>query len=254
MNEIKDHQRERTKDMNEEIKNGVTVTVPAVTLRKMIKAVLPHVSRDDTLPALRGVRFEVRDGMLLLTATDRYTMGIARYPVPGGVTGTASALLVPWDVKALRRLLAEKDRPLTAAVTIGPAGVAAECGALKGAWFAPDHSEELIDLRRLARRVLAGEPAELGDSLGLDPRMLRRFTSRGGLLESMAVRVVRPVRKDGFPSQVSDSPLVVLARGDWFLGLLMPMRITANEGPVPWDDWSAALAPAADADAGTAAA
>lgn len=237
--------------MAEEIKDGVTVTVPAVTLRKMIRAVLPHASDDDTIPAIRGVRFEIStDWTLTLTATDRYTMAFAREPAAtgsGGHQAPVSALLPCEAAKTLRGMLTEKgaDAPLNAAVTVSTAGITVMCGKLTGTWAAPDKSGAGPDLRAMAHRVLAGQPGALGDGLGIDPLMLRRFAARRRSLEALAVRMMRPVNSDGSPPEPGDSPVVVLARGDWFLGLLMPARITANQGPVPWDGWRAAMAPPA---------
>ena len=53
-------------------------TVTAAELHRMIEQVVPHMSDDDTLPVINSVQLEARDGYLFATATDRYTMAIAR--------------------------------------------------------------------------------------------------------------------------------------------------------------------------------
>lgn len=53
-------------------------TVTAAELHRMIEQVVPHMSGDDTLPVINSVQLEARDGHLFATATDRYTMAVAR--------------------------------------------------------------------------------------------------------------------------------------------------------------------------------
>lgn len=47
-------------------------------LRDAITLVKPFIGHDDTLPMLRGYRFEVRRGDLYVIGTDRYTLAVAR--------------------------------------------------------------------------------------------------------------------------------------------------------------------------------
>lgn len=57
----------------------VTASVPWVQFRRALCAVLPHASKDADWPALCRVRVEVRpDGAVLISATDRFTAGLAR--------------------------------------------------------------------------------------------------------------------------------------------------------------------------------
>src|SRR5205807_209534 len=49
-------------------------------LAKLIKPVLPHMSDDDTLPAIHAVHLSARDGHLYAMATDRYTLAVNRIP------------------------------------------------------------------------------------------------------------------------------------------------------------------------------
>lgn len=53
-------------------------TIAAAELHHMLGQVLPHMSEDITLPVINSVHIEARDGYLFASATDRYTMGIAR--------------------------------------------------------------------------------------------------------------------------------------------------------------------------------
>jgi len=46
-------------------------------LAEAVSLVKPHVGSDDTLPMLTGVKFDTRDGLLTLSATDRYSLAVA---------------------------------------------------------------------------------------------------------------------------------------------------------------------------------
>jgi len=48
---------------------------------KLVKPVLPHITRDGDFPELSQVRIEVGSQCLYAVATDRYTMGIERHPL-----------------------------------------------------------------------------------------------------------------------------------------------------------------------------
>jgi hypothetical protein len=61
-------------------------TVPAAELHRMFEQVVPHMSDDDTLPVINSVQLEARDGYLFATATDRYTMAVARTPLTSADT------------------------------------------------------------------------------------------------------------------------------------------------------------------------
>lgn len=49
---------------------------------KLVKPVLPHITKDAEFPELSQVRIEAGDMCLYAVATDRYTMGIERWPLP----------------------------------------------------------------------------------------------------------------------------------------------------------------------------
>lgn len=55
-----------------------TLNIASSEFIAAIKRVLPHASTDDTLPVLTCIRFEVKQGYLYLSATDRYTLGESR--------------------------------------------------------------------------------------------------------------------------------------------------------------------------------
>lgn len=66
-----------------------------LTLAQAITAVAPHMSKDNTLPVLNGVR--VRDGKVM--ATDRYTLAIVTLPADV-LDPQIDVFLTPAEVKA----------------------------------------------------------------------------------------------------------------------------------------------------------
>ena len=87
-------------------------------LRRILTQVEPHTNRNDSLPAIAGIRLEGDGKHLIAIATDRHTMGIARTPLrsdagPWGVTIPGSR------VKGLRQWL--KAHASLATILISPA-------------------------------------------------------------------------------------------------------------------------------------
>jgi hypothetical protein len=223
-----------------------TISVPAAKLRLMLTAVLPHACRDDTLPALCGVSFEFRDGTLFLAATDRYTIGIAREPVPGSVAAEVpaqSAILPLEAARALRRML--KKQAGVAAVIIGSDTLSVECAAVSGSWRATDG--KFVDWRPLLHGALTGTLEPLGDSAGVNPQELSRLGIGAGRTgTALNIRLLASARS-------GPVPMVMAIADDWFIGAVMPVRHFAGEEDsdyaIQWESWVAATAPAGKADA-----
>lgn len=230
-----------------------SVSVPAAKLRDMLAAVIPHAANEEDLPALEAVRFEVRDGTLFLVTTDRYTIGVARCRIPG-----ASAAPVP-DATALLplcvtegELLSMLDRAEgTAALVFGDDSLTVDTGRDSATYGTDSHPEHFPEWRPLLSRFLAGEPAELGDARGVAPLHLAKFApgsddTPGYCEEGLRVRILSPTHRGGVPLHSGErEPVVLLARGDWFLGALMPMRIdhgAVRDDGDPWSEWAAAVA------------
>jgi DNA polymerase-3 subunit beta len=99
--------------------------------------------RDDTLPVLTGVRFEIEGDMLTLAATDRYRLAVRTLPWRPADSDLSATALVP------ARTLAETARALTS----GPEVTLALSGA--------GSSEGMIGFegadRRTTSRLLEGE-------------------------------------------------------------------------------------------------
>jgi hypothetical protein len=237
-----------------------SVSVPAAKLRDMLAAVIPHADNDyeDSLPALEGVRFEVRAGTLFLVATDRYSIGIARCRIPGAEAAPvpdASAILPLDAVRELNRDLESADG--TAALVFGEDSLTTDTGDATGTWVTDSHLEHFPDWRKLMHDVLAGDPAELGGKLGVSPVHLAKFAlslnpadDRRYCDTPLRVRIVSPSERNGVPLHSGErQPVILVTRGDWFLGALMPTRFgrlgpDAPPQPEPWAEWAAVTAPA----------
>lgn len=230
------------------------ISISAKTLRMMLAAVLPHGGVDDTLPTLNAVRLEVRGGVLYLIATDRYSIGVARQPVPGATIAPVpdqDGLLGLADAQNLYERLEGRDvGPATIVITDGE--IAVDYGDAVDSWTQVRlMGSTWPDWRKVLREVLAAEPGSLDNRFGIDMRLLARFSIDPGRYgaweddegyvkpewdaEAARVRIVRP-----------KAPTVLVARGNWFLGAAMPARLDRSDTATApsWDDWAAVCRPA----------
>ncbi|MGE5137389.1 MAG: DNA polymerase III subunit beta [Gemmatimonadota bacterium] len=131
-------------------------TVDGGELAAAIGQVLPAASRDDTLPMLTGVCFDIDGATMTLAATDRYRLAVRELVWAPARPGLRAAALVP------ARTLADAARGMGPGVTVtiaftpgDPDGTGAEARG------APRPAEGMISFesagRRLATRLIAGE-------------------------------------------------------------------------------------------------
>ncbi|MFE2869784.1 hypothetical protein [Embleya sp. NPDC059259] len=178
--------------------------------RDLIQDVTPHMGKDETLPMLCGIRVEADDHHLYLVATDRYTLAVTRRVAPG--IGTWTTFLDLDDVKAitalgriarLRRIDLEHDgRHLTARV--GTHALTLDTKDVEG----------VPSWRPLVREALAAKPQD-APQIVLNARMLARWGHhlRWGA-EPLLMWATGP-----------RTPLVIV-RGEDFVGLHMPVRVS----------------------------
>jgi len=69
--------------------------VGADLLAQAIGQVAVAAGKDDTLPALTGIRMEFADGLVALVATDRYRLAVREFPWEPVIAGTEATVLVP---------------------------------------------------------------------------------------------------------------------------------------------------------------
>ena len=120
-------------------------TLGADVFAAAVAQVALAAGRDDTLPVLTGVRFEIEGETLTLAATDRYRLAVRTLPWRPGALDISTTALVP------ARTLAETARALTSAPEVTLALSSRSSGA----------SEGMIGFegggRRTTSRLLEGE-------------------------------------------------------------------------------------------------
>lgn len=143
-------------------------------LASALSTVSATASRDDTLPVFAGVRLRAEDGDLVLRATDRYRMAIAR--VPGEIPGDL-------DVLVPAGLLAEVGKQAAGEVSLGVdanrfslswAGTAVTTAVLDGAFL----SESSLVLDTVDTVVEVDADALLGAA-----RRVALYTDARGVLQ-----------------------------------------------------------------------
>lgn len=224
-----------------------SVSVPAAKLRDMLAAVIPHAAAEDPLPALEAVRFEVREGALLLVATDRYSVAVARCRIPldqEAPEPDADALLLLEDADDLARMLERASDP--AELVFGDISLSVDAGNASATYgLAPADLADYPDWRPLLSAAIAGDPVQLEETRGINPVHLAKFAvplspldSRQHATSGLRVCIMRPRNRK--------EAVALFTREDWFLGALMPMRLERDEDYTPglWAEWAAVTAPA----------
>ncbi len=123
----------------------ITGTVGADAFSSAIGQVAIAAGRDDTLPALTGIRVEIADDMLTMVATDRYRLAVRELRWTPVVPGLSTAVLVP------ARVLGDTARALTSGAEVSVALAAAEGNGNDGIIGFEGSG------RRTTTRLLAGE-------------------------------------------------------------------------------------------------
>lgn len=177
--------------------------------------VLPAVCKDDTLPTLTGVSFQLTPNTLTLAATDRYRLAVADLPVTANTPETVEALVPGRALERLATRIKDYDGPLALSVdsTTDPRWLTLTTGRI-------ETSVRLLD-GRLPRyeRLL---PRKVAASLAIDRDALVRATKK-------AAAVLRAKR-------VTDGPVTLLwdATGALTLAPELPEGRTRVKGvPVP---------------------
>jgi hypothetical protein len=228
-----------------------TVSVSRAKLARALAAVYPHcIHRDEDEtgwaehPAFASVQFEAAGPDLFLIATDRYSIAIARVPVPGGQPGAEPATwLLPWsEVEDLIRWLTGSDGTV-AALTLydGQMNVDVD-GPVRHEHFTVREPQwHLPSWRELLGKVWASPPGLLGDTYGLDPALAARFNidqpGRPGSSDGRA-----PLHLSARDVEGHSGPVILVTFEDWLIGAAMPVRVAepAKQGDAR-AFWTAAL-------------
>jgi DNA polymerase-3 subunit beta len=122
-----------------------TGTIGADTFASAISQVGIAAGRDDTLPALTGIRVEINDDSLTMIATDRYRLAIRELKWNPVASGLNTAVLIP------ARVLGDTARALTGGAEVSIALAASEDNAGDGIIGFEGSG------RRTTTRLLSGE-------------------------------------------------------------------------------------------------
>lgn len=209
------------------------INLTAKDLAGLLRPVLPHAGKADTLPILSTVYITSEPGRLIATATDRYTLGIQRRSVEGVKPGLRAALPTEAVKTMLKMFRVTRSYNPDLTLTFEDHKVTVEAVG-----FALDGMTEA----RVAFHLAQGEyPAASiaglvkakrgsGDA-GLNPTFLARFGAAQTEGEPMIVK-----------TGGSQSPTYITVGVD-FIGLIMPMRgATTEVEPADWDSTVATLA------------
>ena len=122
-----------------------TGTIGADTFASAISQVAIAAGRDDTLPALTGIRMEINEDTLTLVATDRYRLAVRELRWTPVAPGLNTAVLVP------ARVLSDTARALTSGAEVAVALATGEGGMGDGIIGFEGSG------RRTTTRLLSGE-------------------------------------------------------------------------------------------------
>ncbi|MFE3326833.1 hypothetical protein [Streptomyces sp. NPDC059176] len=198
-------------------------TINAHKLQRMIKQTRPHISPDDTLPAINGIRFECDGSHIHAIATDRFTFAIARAKVREETDTwslTVSASDLGWFTPWLETH--EGDTILNLAATEQGLAVKDDRGTL----VVPAKNHTFPKYQHLFRDALR-DAAKPGDLVSFDTKMLARWKQADTHLRVWLTGPEKPV----------------LLVGDDFLGMQMPCRYSGDskDRAAVLSDWSGSL-------------
>jgi len=218
-----------------------TSAVPVAELRRALRAVLPHLSTDDTIPMLTEVEVTLAEGTLTLAATDRFTLAAARANLAEGAPAIQwSNTVCGKHLKTLALMLPRMKQAATKLVRLTVTDthislrIPDNAGYVHGAepeWTLAATNSKFVAWRPLVDKALASDGAR-GD-VYLNPGMFKRWAH---LTDNISpVRVIVTSDK---------GPIILLANGA--IGVQMPLRKahlghdTARALAAPWRALAAA--------------
>lgn len=198
-------------------------TINANGLQRIIKQTRPHISPDDSLPAINGIRFECDGIHIHALATDRFTFAAARVKVreetdTWAVTISEKTLgwLTPW--------LENHEGDTILDLSAGTDGFTITDD--EGKLTVPARDENFPKWQTLFRDTLTAAAAS-GDMVSLDTEMLARWEKADTHLRVWHTAPEKPL----------------LLVGEDFLGLQMPCRYSGDvkDRAAALTEWSGSL-------------
>ncbi|WP_030917469.1 hypothetical protein [Streptomyces sp. NRRL B-24720] len=198
-------------------------TINAHRLQRLIKQARPHVSTDDTLPPINGIRFECDGIHIHALATDRYTFAVARTKVREE-TDAWSATVAEKDLDWLTGWLESHEGDTILDLSVGDNGITITDDSSK--LTVPAKDPIFPKWQSLFRDALQ-DASTSGDLVSLDTKMLARWKRADTHLRVWQTAPEKPL----------------LLVGDDFLGLQMPARYSGNDKgrAAVLNDWSGTL-------------
>jgi hypothetical protein len=198
-------------------------TINAHKLQRMISQTLPHVSPDDTVPPINGIRFECDGVHIHALASDRYTFAVARTKVREE-TDTWSLTISEADLKWFTAWLGTHEGDTILNLVAQDTGLAVTDD--RGTVLVPAKDHVFPKWQHLFRDALQ-DASTSGDLVSLDTTMLARWKHADTHLRIWQTTPEKPL----------------LLVGDDFLGLQMPARYIGDSKDrlTVLDHWSRSL-------------
>lgn len=198
-------------------------TINAHKLQRLIKQTRPHISDDDTLPAINGLRFECDGIHIHALATDRYTFAVARAKVREE-TDTWTTTISQEDLGWFTGWLETHQGDTILNLAAGDNGLAVTDD--RGTLVVPAKDHTFPKWQGLFRDALT-DAAASGDMVSVDTKMLARWKHADTHLRTWQTEPEKPL----------------LLVGDDFIGLQVPARYSgdAKDRAAVLSDWFGTL-------------
>lgn len=198
-------------------------TINAHKLQRLIKQTRPHISPDDTLPPINGIRFECDGVHIHALATDRYTFAVARAKVREE-TDTWSLTVSEQTLNWLTPWLENHEGDTILDLSAGEDGLTITDD--EGKLTVPVKDDTFPKWQGLFRDALT-DAATSGDMVSVDTKMLARWEKADTHLRTWQTGPEKPL----------------LFVGDDFIGLQMPCRYSGDgkDRLTVLDHWSRTL-------------
>lgn len=203
------------------------IMVSTADLRQALRSVAVHASQDKDTPLLQRVRFAIRGGNALVTATNRYTAGLAAVSVWDNTYGDDNTDLdLPvsqvGEILAMFKSKGESsddagDDDLRIRLTDRYVTMTDTAGLFPGkevTWPRLATEDQFPDIPALVAGMLASAGSSNAAALHTSGRLL-------GLFKAASTVYDKPIVIE--PTSATHGALV-LSVGESFLGLLMPLK------------------------------
>lgn len=198
-------------------------TINAHKLQRLIKQTRPHISTDDTLPPLNGIRFECDGSYIHALASDRYTFAAARTKVREE-TDSWAVTIAEKDLNWVTAWLETHEGDTILNLSIDADGLV----------ITDDHGKLVVPAKNLHFpkwqhffKSALQDASTSGDLVSVDTKMLARWKNADSHLRVWQTAPEKPL----------------LLVGDDFIGLQMPARYSGDkkDRTAVLVDWSGSL-------------